>query len=679
MESIERIKEQLTCSVCLNIFEEPKELPCHHIYCKECLVGLLKRSGNQSVVCPLCRTVAQIPDDNLDNVPTAFHIEHLKEAYTALLKHAATVGTATAMCPATVMCSAHQDQPSDHYCKNCQKQVCRSCVQIKCEPEGHLYNKTATVAGEYRESILENLVPTEQLEEQMSTALSEVTNIKSQITKQKQSLTRDINSAFDRMVSVLQDQRRALLQNLEEVTSKKECTISLQEQQLQAASTELTEFVKSTKQTLTAESHEKVLSCKQETIAKINEVTHRLRRVPQSPAERPNVVMSITDVSEELRTLCEHCWSISCNTVDPSKCTATGEGLRQAETDKVATFSVHLADSKGDPCVEAPIVTVELKLLSYNITTPAQVIFTSAALCEVFFESDVRGTHELSVKINDVSIPNSPFPIFIRKPLDQIQAPLDKITAVSNPGCLAHKNGYLYICNLLNKGSISVLDHKHNTIPLQIDLRDVPVGIAVDNDFFIYVRTFSDDKLHKFTSTGSHVRSIKISTFDYAHDRSGMRISRDNRLFVCDSIHHRILVFNTDLLSKCSLVIGKKGQRAGQFNFPTDLDFDDSGRMYVADSLNHRIQVLAQNGNCEYTIGAKGSGPGELLCPVCIQVENKLLYVVERDNHRVSVFHTSGDFIATFGKGYLHKPDGIAVDQEGYIYVSSGKNAIFRF
>ena len=666
-EGIERVKEQLSCPVCLEIFKEPKELPCHHICCKKCLMGLFKRSGNQSVECPLCRSVAQIPVSNLDNVPTAFYIEHLKEAYETLLKAAVPVGAATEKGPETVMCPAHQDQPSDHYCKDCQKRTCSSCIRSLCKPEGHLYNHTATVAAEYRESILENLAPTEQLKEQVSAALSEVTNIKSQITEQKESLTRDINSAFDRMVGVLQDQRQALLQNLEEITKKKQCTIELQKQQLQTAKTELTEFVESTKQTLAAE-NEKVLSCKQEMMAKINEVTHRLRRISQSPAERPNVAMDITDVNEELRTLCECSCSIYCNTVDPSKCTATGEGLHHAEADKFAAFSVHLFDQKGDPCVEAPIVTVELKSAWNGYVTPAQVMFTSAAQCEVFFESSIRGTHELSVKVNDVSIPNSPFSTFIQKPPDKIQAPLGEITTVKNPSHLAYKNENLYICNSLNK-AVFVLDQKRNRILLQINLPGVPRGVAVDKDFCIYVST--NNMLYKFTSTGNRLQSITMKTV-------GIRIShRDNTLFACDSEYHKIRVLDTNV--RFLRVIGREGHRAGQFNVPSDLDFDDSGKMYVADCHNHRIQVLAQDGNCEYTIGAKGSAPGELLFPVSVQVKNKLLYVVEKGNHRVSVFHTFGHFITTFGTGHLHKPEGIAVDQDGYVYVSTDRKKIILF
>ena len=46
--------------------------------------------------------------------------------------------------------------------------------------------------------------------------------------------------------------------------------------------------------------------------------------------------------------------SIHCKAVVPSKYnTATRKGLHQAEAEKIATFSVHLANSKGDPCIKA--------------------------------------------------------------------------------------------------------------------------------------------------------------------------------------------------------------------------------------------------------------------------------------------------------------------------------------
>jgi len=73
-----------------------------------------------------------------------------------------------------------------------------------------------------------------------------------------------------------------------------------------------------------------------------------------------------------------------------------------------------------------------------------------------------------------------------------------------------------------------------------------------------------------------------------------------------------------------------------------------------------------------------GSGPGELSYPRGIHVDHDYVYVVEWGNHRVSVFHTSGAFISSFGKGgregELNSPKGITTDQDGFLYVCDTSN-----
>ena len=664
-KGIEKLKEEITCPICLEIYEEPKVLPCLHIYCKECLRKLVRKSGNQTVTCPECRSVAQILDDNLQ---TAHPIQRLKEIYETMLQASQTS-----------ICTSHQNQPAGHYCKNCEKKVCRCCILAQCQRKGHIYDCIGTVATEYRETMFGNLASTKQLQMQVSTALTKVTKIKNQIREQKDTLTRDISSTFDRMIDVLQDKRQKLLQNLSEITEEKEQIIGLQEQQLQAAEAELTQFVESTMQTIAAASDERILSHKQETIADINEVTHRLSQISQSPADKPNVAMSVTNI-DKLRTLCETSCSIYCKTVDPSKCTAAGEGLRHAETGKMATFTVHLVDSKGDSCIKVPIVTAELEFARKNLAQSVQVLFTSAAQCEVFFQSEFRGIHTLSVKVDDISIPNSPFQVVIQKPLDQMQVPLTQITTVQNPTRLAYGSEKLYICNSCKQGTVSVLDQKCNMITMYINPLNSPIGVAIDQHFCIYASTNGDNKVHKFTNTGAHVKTI--GGYGKAHEMfinpNGIRISTNNRLFVCDSGNNRIQVF--DIFLRFLKVIGKAGNRAGVFNFPADLDLDDSGKMYVADCNNHRIQVMTQDGDCEFTMGTKGTAPGELYYPTSVQVKNKLLYVTEKGNHRVSVFHILGYFITTIGNASdLHEPEGITIDEDGFVHVSSTRRKIVVF
>ena len=74
------IEELLTCSLCLELFTEPKTLTCLHSYCKECLNKMTKTSNKyDSILCPLCRDVTAIPESGIEGLPTNFFIKNLLE------------------------------------------------------------------------------------------------------------------------------------------------------------------------------------------------------------------------------------------------------------------------------------------------------------------------------------------------------------------------------------------------------------------------------------------------------------------------------------------------------------------------------------------------------------------------------------------------------------------------
>ena len=75
-----RIEELLTCSLCLELFREPKTLKCLHSYCKECLNELTRTSNkHDTLLCPLCRDETAIPKSGIEGLPTNFFIKNLLE------------------------------------------------------------------------------------------------------------------------------------------------------------------------------------------------------------------------------------------------------------------------------------------------------------------------------------------------------------------------------------------------------------------------------------------------------------------------------------------------------------------------------------------------------------------------------------------------------------------------
>ena len=154
------------------------------------------------------------------------------------------------------------------------------------------------------------------------------------------------------------------------------------------------------------------------------------------------------------------------------------------------------------------------------------------------------------------------------------------------------------------------------------------------------------------------------------HYPAGIAINKTTgQVYVADSCNHRVQVLNADLTF--SHMFGSSGSGQGQCQCPHGIAIDSQGLVYVADSGNNRIQQFSPEGKHLSSFGTMGSAPGQITCPLDITVDdNDLLYICEDDpNFRVSVF-TTGEFVHCFGKNRVGRPYRSAFDKSGNLYVS---------
>jgi DNA-binding beta-propeller fold protein YncE len=71
-------------------------------------------------------------------------------------------------------------------------------------------------------------------------------------------------------------------------------------------------------------------------------------------------------------------------------------------------------------------------------------------------------------------------------------------------------------------------------------------------------------------------------------------VSPDRKVYVSDNKGHKIEVYDLD--GRHFFTIGGPGRRPGEFNRPQDIAFLPDGNLVVADSDNHRVQVLSPAG-----------------------------------------------------------------------------------
>jgi len=74
----------------------------------------------------------------------------------------------------------------------------------------------------------------------------------------------------------------------------------------------------------------------------------------------------------------------------------------------------------------------------------------------------------------------------------------------------------------------------------------------------------------------------------------------------------------------------------------------DEERIFVLDMDDHDIKVFSRSGVFEYTIGRKGQGPGEFHRPSGLDILGGRLYVADSVNRRVQVLDTKGGYISGF-------------------------------
>ena len=85
---------------------------------------------------------------------------------------------------------------------------------------------------------------------------------------------------------------------------------------------------------------------------------------------------------------------------------------------------------------------------------------------------------------------------------------------------------------------------------------------------------------------------------------------------------------------------GSLGSGDGQFNGPIGLAVDGSGNVFVADTINNRIQKFDNTGTFVTTWGCLGSGDGQFNGPGGVAVERSSgnVFVAENRNNRIQKF-----------------------------------------
>ena len=123
---------ELTCSICLEVFSDPRILPCVHSYCFACLDGWVKKcagnNGNNIIKCPLCKETSPVPKGGLKKVKNNYFLQDL----VGRLNKKDTKFEGRGIECSTDYCG----QPSVQYCTEGCGHLCNDCFRYHKRSKG---------------------------------------------------------------------------------------------------------------------------------------------------------------------------------------------------------------------------------------------------------------------------------------------------------------------------------------------------------------------------------------------------------------------------------------------------------------------------------------------------------------------------------------------------------------
>ncbi|MFQ5773640.1 MAG: 6-bladed beta-propeller [Kiloniellaceae bacterium] len=206
-----------------------------------------------------------------------------------------------------------------------------------------------------------------------------------------------------------------------------------------------------------------------------------------------------------------------------------------------------------------------------------------------------------------------------------------------------------------------------------------PVGVALGPER-IYVADSALGKVFAFGPEGAlafTIEGLRRPT-GLAYDAGA------NRLYVADTLAHRIVVFDDG--GEKLFSFGRRGTGRKEFNYPTHISVS-ADRLYVNDTMNFRLQVFDLDGAFRASFGTHGDGSGDLAQPkgVAVDAEGDV-YLVDALFNRVQIFDSNGRFLLAFGAegtnvGSFWLPSGMFIARDR-IYVADSYNRrvqVFQF
>ena len=728
MESLlKNIKQQVTCSICLDTYTEPKIISCFHTFCCECLEKHARVSQKEGKFrCPECQAAIDLPEGNrFDRLPNSFF-------HKSLLSLLAVRQSGDA---SSITCSqCWKTNPQMYYCFDCGRFMCLDCFnahqllsatfeghkvtpvkdfkvedyeavlkrQPFCSQEFHEREVTRFFCFDCQVGICQICIVTDHQNHNVvlldKAALEEKDNIMcgAKLIRNKESELCEVIKQFEETISKLESNvataKREVSQTAEEIIAEtrereREAIDSLEAtrvsilERINSAKQEVESLVRQMKQA--AEFAENLVQKSSSWDVMQNKETLKQKfeelRGVEVPKHQQTTFVKFSVASRLVD------WKLGVIEVTPTADAKQSrlEGLDQSfQAGVEAELTLCAKTSEGETINQG-----DLKDQVEFLIEPARDVINvfvnkrENGSLQVKFTPKLPGSYSIKVKINGDKLPTCPYMLNVK---ERELVVVGEMNLKLFPGDMLE---FLSGIAINKKGDIAVVDEDgHCVYVFDKDgncVRKIgspgeepgqfiePKGVSYLNDKEILVADFGNDRIqHIDYQTGTVVKSFGQcgSQEGKFHGPYNVCLDGEDSIVVTDWGNHRIQVMSKE--GESIFTFGDSGSE--KLRYPTCC-IPYKNMFLVCDSENHCIKVFDQSGTFLYKFGEKGKQDGELNWPIFFLVDSSdSLLVCEPNSNRVQQFSLDGRFT---GKSITHLPcpHGIVAAPDGRILVTSGQ------
>ena len=667
--------DEVSCSVCMCTYTDPKQLPCLHSFCLRCLNGIQRTSGlHGKITCPECRRQFEIRGSgNPSELPTNFRINSLldvlaikecstanvkcgncdkrsaqtlycfqccsfwceecilghniirtnKEHKTLALKHFQDQDfEAVLKRPAFCQKKHHEKEELKFFCKGCKVAICNTCAVTLHEGHGKMPLQEATDARKIqinslitsmKDKIEEKRREIRQFNQKSTEVQAKVADVKSQVQTNVEQMIAIIEARKQDVFDAVDDQANKSL----ETPSQKKCKVENQVKIIESAMEQTESLMKrnfGTEILGFKETFDKIL---QEQGTQENRDTECTPRFSFTKSERLINVLNSEGIGN-VKTVF-------------SETKAQQSAAKGKESSKVIDGNKGANDR--DSPLKAQVQTKRyIPVLSFGQKGVSVGMLKQPWGVAVNDRDEIAVTELWNHRISVFSSDGTHLRSFGREG--------ENNGKFNQPSGIAFDSlGNIVVADDINR-RVQVFDRngtflrtfgEYGTFAHQLKN---PEGLSINGNGDIIVADTGNKLIKIFSSSGEYLRKFggASSLVEPYHC-----IQHGQYFIVSDCVDHSIKMF--DLQGRYISKFGKQGNKDGEFNKPRYLSVNKQGLLMVCDSFNHRVQVFELSGKFVTKFGSEGSERREFKNPVSTaNLSDGRIVVSDQCNHRIQIF-----------------------------------------